>query len=63
MTAARSTQAAITRALTAAVAAGLIVARFSVARDGTVTVETESPKPIDTARRDVRPMPKEWSRG
>ncbi len=60
MTAPAASQAAITRALAAATAAGLHVTRFAVARDGTVTVET-GPKPVDSAPANVQPMkPKAW---
>lgn len=54
----RTTEAAIKRALAAAVAAGLAVQRFSVARDGTVTVETVAKAAEDVPRKE----PKAWRR-
>jgi hypothetical protein len=63
MTQARSTQAAITRALSAAAQAGLQVARFTVARDGSVTVEAAPPKPLDKPAQDMPRLPKAWSQG
>lgn len=62
MTAPAASQAAITRALAAATAAGLHVIRFAVARDGTVTVETAA-KPVDSAPANVQPIgPKAWAK-
>lgn len=70
MTAPAASQAAITRALAAATAAGLHVTRFAVARDGTVTVETApkpvasaAEKPVDSPADNVRPItPKAWAK-
>lgn len=62
MTAPAASQAAITRALAAATAAGLQVTRFAVARDGTVTVET-APKLVDSRTSNVQPItPKAWAK-
>jgi hypothetical protein len=64
MTTSRNTEAAITRALTAATADGLQIARFTVARDGSVTVEAAPPKPIDSPTSNVqRLQPKAWAKG
>lgn len=67
MTATRTTEAAITRALSAALSAaknaGLQVTRFMVARDGTVTVEAEQPNPMDSHSSNVQPLhPKTWKK-
>lgn len=69
MPAPAASESAITRALSAASAAGLQVTRFSVARDGTVTVETKpkalepEAKSVDTPAANVRPLePKAWAK-
>lgn len=65
MSAPAATEAAITRALAAANAAGLRVARFSVSRDGTVTVETAPAKleSVDSKDSNVQPIsPKAWAK-
>lgn len=63
MTAKRNTEAAISRALAAATAAGLQIARFTVGSDGSVTVEASAPKPIDSPASNVQRLPKAWSKG
>lgn len=58
-----ASQAAITRALAAALAAGLRVTSFAVSRDGTVTVDTADAKAIDAAPDSVQPStPKKWAK-
>lgn len=64
MTAPAASQAAITRALTAATEAGLRIARFSVARDGTVTVEAHhaAAESVDKPGNVVSPTPRAWGK-
>lgn len=62
MPAPAASEAAISRALSAASAAGLQVSSFSVSRDGTVTVET-TPKSVDSPAPNVQPItPKAWGK-
>ena len=68
MPAPAASQAAIARALQAALAAGLRVTGFAVSRDGTVRVDTAPPgaepanTPLDQSAKDVQPStPKKWA--
>ena len=66
MTQTRCTTAKIATALGAAKSAGLDVVRFTVARDGAVTVETRSAtaaESVATPSDNVQPMrPKQWAK-
>ena len=58
-----ASQAAILRALAAAHDAGLHIASFAVSRDGTLTVDTTSAKPLDQPDTNVQPStPKKWAK-
>lgn len=62
MPAPAATEAAIKRAISAAQAAGLTVASFSVSRDGTVNVVTA--QPVDSAHDSPQIVrPKAWRKG
>lgn len=62
MSAPAATQAAIERALKAASAAGLHITGFRVSRDGTITVETGAPAPLDESAKAVPvSRPKQWA--
>lgn len=62
MTAPAASKAAIERALNAAKAAGLTITGFRVSRDGTISVETAPPAPLDESARTMPvSRPKQWA--
>ena len=62
MAAPAATKAAIQRAIEASQAAGIVVGAVSVSKDGTVRIEADVNKNVDTPRNNVQPLkPKKWA--